>query len=263
MRRSSLGRVERVDEAAEQRAPAVARAAMVLRLLSAQRSGLGVSEIARRLDLVPSTCLHLLRALVAEGFIAFDDEKKTYRTSAGLFTLARDTMASRDFAKVVQPLLDQFAMSHHVTALAVELDRRDHLIAVAVSRADNFVSIHINMGARFPSLASAAGRCIAAISNESREQLRERFKALTWEKAPSFEDWHREVERARIEGVAVDHGNYIRGISVISALMPPGMDRIVRGITLIGLDHNMTQRAIRQMKDEILSAIHDVAARLH
>ena len=56
------------------RAPAVARAATVLRLLAGEAAGLGVSEIARRVGLVPSTCLHVLRALVEEGFVDFDAE---------------------------------------------------------------------------------------------------------------------------------------------------------------------------------------------
>ena len=54
------------------KAPAISRAAAVLRLLGKSDAPLGVQTIARELGLVPSTCLYVLRALVAEEFVSFD-----------------------------------------------------------------------------------------------------------------------------------------------------------------------------------------------
>ena len=51
------------------KAPAISRAAAVMRLLGKSDTPLGVQSIARELGLVPSTCLHVLRALVAEEFV--------------------------------------------------------------------------------------------------------------------------------------------------------------------------------------------------
>jgi DNA-binding IclR family transcriptional regulator len=245
------------------RAPAVARAASVLRLLASERAGLGVSEIARRVGLVPSTCLHVLRALVEEGFVTFDDEKKTYNTGVGLLTLVRDAMASSQFPKVVQPVLDGVAAELQVTAVAVEFDTRDRMVVVALARSDSFISLHVNIGSRFPAMLSATGRCVAAVSNLGREELKKRFAELRWEKAPRFEDWLAEVERAREEGVAVDHGNYIRGLTIVATLLPVGADRRLRGIASIGFEHRMTERAIRQVKDSLLEARRTVTSQLH
>jgi DNA-binding IclR family transcriptional regulator len=254
-----------VDEANAEthRAPAVARAATVLRLLVGQRSGLGVTEIARRVGLVPSTCLHVLRALVDEGFITFDAKTKTYRTGVGLFTLVPDIMASREFPQAVQPYLDRLAVDHHATAIALELDSLDCLVVVAISRPSHLVSLHFNIGARFASLIGATGRCVAAVSNASREELRPRFAALPWAKAPSFEDWYADVERARMEGTAVDLGNTFRGLSMVSSLLPIGMDRGVRGIALIGFEHYMTERVLRQLTKELIDATQAVSTRLN
>ena len=47
--------------------PAVTRAVAILRLLGRGEEALGVHAIARALTLIPSTCLHILRVLVAEG----------------------------------------------------------------------------------------------------------------------------------------------------------------------------------------------------
>ena len=248
---------------ANHRAPAVARAATVLRLLAGERSGLGVTEIARRVGLVPSTALHVLRALVDEGFVTFDPDKKTYRTGVGLLTLVRDAMTSSEFPRAVQPALDDLASTHHVTAVGVELDNRDRIVVIALARSDGYVSLHVNVGSRFPSLISATGRSVAAASPLSKEELRARFEALRWERAPRFEDWYAEVEKARIDGFSIDRGSYIRGLSIASALLPVGPDRAQRGISLIGFEHQMTERTIRTIKEDLLEATRAVAARLH
>jgi DNA-binding IclR family transcriptional regulator len=243
------------------RAPAVSRAATVLRLLAGEKSGLGVTEIARKVGLVPSTCLHVLRALVDEGFIAFDTERKTYRTGVGLLTLVRDAMASNEFRQVVQPTLERLATDYKITAVAVELDSRDRMVVVALARFDSLVSLHVNVGSRFPSLISATGRCVAAASKLSREELEQKFAALRWERAPRFEDWYAEVERVRADGCAVDRGNYIRGLGIVAALLPSGLDRVMRGIALVGFEHNLTdQRVTRQIKEDLAGSVQALAA---
>ena len=245
------------------RAPAVARAASVLRLLASQQMGLGVSEIARRVGLVPSTCLHVLRALVDEGFISFDDEDKTYKSGVGLLTLVRDAMANSEYPKIVQPVLNKLAMKNNVTAVASELDSRERLVVVALSRAPSFVSLHVSVGSRFPAYISATGRCMAAASGLSRDKLKKHFDALRWETGPKFEDWYADVERVRAEGVGVDRGYYVRGLTILSALVPVGADRVPRGIALVGFDHQMTERSIRQFKDQLREATQLLGAQLH
>jgi DNA-binding IclR family transcriptional regulator len=244
------------------RAPAVARAASVLRLLASQRGGLGVTEIARRVGLVPSTCLHILRALVEEDFVSFDEQAKTYSTSAGLVTLVREVMASSEFPRAVQPVLEGLAAEFGVTALALERIGTERIVIVAIARADNFVSLHLNVGARLPAFAGAAGRCIAAASGLDREQLKVRFEAVRWEKAPRFDDWFAEVERAKEEGIAVDRGNFMRGLTVVATALTPGSDRAVRAIALIGFEHQMTERTVRLEKAALMQAKQQLATRL-
>jgi DNA-binding IclR family transcriptional regulator len=244
------------------RAPAVARASNILRLLAREGEGLGVTEIARRVDLVTSTVFHVLRALVDEGFVEFDSEKKTYKTGIGLLTLVRDAMANSDYPKVVQPALDRLAAQQLVTAVAVELDSRERMVVVAVSRAYSMISLHINVGSRFPSLISATGRCVAGAIGASREELRAKFKKLRWERAPRFEEWYADVQRAKDDGFAVDRGNFIRGVTVMATLLAPAADGVIRGIAAVGFDHNLTERSLPRLRDALSEAARSTAAQL-
>src|SRR6201996_8787855 len=121
----------------ESKAPAISRAAAVLRLLGKSDAPLGVQAIARELGLVPSTCLHVLRALVAEEFVSFDQDTKRYSLEAGVLTLARHWLRRNRFNDLAQPVLDRIGQTFDVTMLGVHIVGLEHIVVVSVSQSGN------------------------------------------------------------------------------------------------------------------------------
>src|SRR5262245_41842872 len=140
------------------KAPAISRAAAVLRLLGKSDTPLGVQSIARELGLVPSTCLYVLRALVAEEFVAFDADTKRYSLEAGVLTLARHWLRRNRFNDLAQPVLDRMSQAFEVTMLGVNIVGLDHIIVVAISQSGQNLQLSTQIGSRFPALLSATGR---------------------------------------------------------------------------------------------------------
>src|ERR1700742_3227994 len=131
MNNEAARRLPRVDRALAKavkasKAPAISRAAAVLRLLGKSDAPLGVQAIARQLGLVPSTCLHVLRALVAEEFVSFDPETKLYALEAGVLTLARHWLRRNRFNDLSQPVLDRLSATYDATMLGVHIVGLDH-----------------------------------------------------------------------------------------------------------------------------------------
>jgi len=197
--------------------PAISRAAAVLRLLGKSDAPLGVQTIARDLGLVPSTCLYILRALVAEELVAFDADTKRYSLEAGVLTLARHWLRRNRFNDLAQPVLDRMAQTFGVTMLGVHIVGLDHIVVVAVSQSEQSIQLSTQIGSRFPALISATGRCIAAFGDHSEAELERRFKTLRWDEPPSFDEWKAQVSQTRSLGFAVDDGNYIAGVTVVAA----------------------------------------------
>ena len=145
------------------KAPAIARAAAILRLLGKSDAPLGVNNIARALDLVPSTCLYVLRALTEEELVAFDPDTKRYSLDAGVLTLARGWLRRNQFADVSQPLIDRLAREHNVTMLAVQIDDLLQLAArfVGEERArQSFIRFAYRQGKGFNPNQNADGEWI-------------------------------------------------------------------------------------------------------
>lgn len=215
--------------------PAVSRAAAVMRLLGRADQPMGIHAIARMLDIVPSTCFHILRALTAEELVAFDQDTKRYSLDAGVLTLARHWLRRNRFADIAQPVLDAIADGHGVTAMGVRLVGLDHMTVVALSQSSRPFHLSTQIGSRFPALISATGRCIAAFGSHPREEIEPRFQTLLWDNPPSLDQWREEIEATRAQGYAVDAGHYISGVTIWAAPIFGLGDRMDHAIVAVGI----------------------------
>jgi DNA-binding IclR family transcriptional regulator len=237
----------------ERQVPAVRRAVAILRMLGKGETPLGVNAIARVLGLVPSTCLHILRVLVAEELVAFDAGTKRYTLDAGILSIARSVLRRNSFAEQVQPYLDRISRDFAVTAVGVQLIHLDHMVVVAISRSEQGLQFRVDIGYRFPALISATGRCIAAFGNHPWAGIASRFKALRWANAPSLQTWRREIRETRENGYAIDEGNYIEGVTVLAA--PVLRDRRVSGaVVSFAVSEQLRRAGVEAVGEELKRA---------
>ena len=162
---------------------------------------MSLKAIAEALDLVPSTALHIVRALVAEQLLQVDPQTKRYRLGVGMLPLARAVLENSDFPSLVRPKLDVLSNRYGVTAIGVELPDLDNMIVVALARSQAPVRLHVDVGSRFPALISATGRCVAAFSEQPWKEIEKRFRLLRWHNAPSYDTWRKEVDAGTKAGL--------------------------------------------------------------
>ena len=230
--------------------PALSRGIAVLRLLGRSDEPLGVHGIARQLNLIPSTCLHILRVLAEENLVTVDAGTKKYRVAAGLVALARSALRQHTFPATVQSDLTELAAAYGATALAVEASGLEHMIVVALARADSPLRVHVDIGSRFPALISATGRCVAAFSHYPWEAIKAQFQKLRWDVPPTLEAWQAEIEAARSAGYAVDDGHYIRGVSIVAApvAMPNGS---INALVVVGISEQMRRVGLTTIGEDL------------
>lgn len=217
---SGLAATTMPDGARIREVPAVRRATAILRHLARHADGQTVSRIARDLDIIPSTCLHILRELMAAHLVAFEANGKTYRLGLGLLLLAKE-LSSRDvFIQAAQPTLERFAHEHGVSVSAQQRDGDESVIVAAVTASEG---LEAPLGKRVALFSAASGRLYAAHPGWTLAQLRSRFDRVRWQRPPAFEAWQDEVARARARGWAVDNGDFRVGITSV-AVGVPGKD---------------------------------------
>jgi len=246
----------------DSKAPAISRAAAVLRLLGKSDTPLGVQTIARQLGLVPSTCLHVLRALVAEEFVSFDTDTKRYSLEAGVLTLARHWLRRNRFNDLAQPALDRIGQTYEVTTLGVQIVGLEHMFVVATSQSGHNLQVSAQIGSRFPALISATGRCIAAFGGHSESDLEARFKLLRWDEPPTFQEWLTQVRKTRVQGFAVDTGQYISGVTVVAAPVWKTRAKLSHALVAIGIGNGLRRTGLPELQTALLQAAQTISNQL-
>ncbi|QIG80840.1 IclR family transcriptional regulator [Stakelama tenebrarum] len=247
---------------ARSKAPAITRAAAILRLLGKSDTPLGVQAIARELGLVPSTALYVLRALAEEELVAFDADTKRYSLGAGTLTLARQWLRRSQFADLAQPVLDGIARDFGVTALGVEIVGLDHMVVVGIAQGGGNFQLSAQIGSRFPALISATGRITAAWGDYSDAELERRFAALRWDEPPAFEHWMEQVRETRTRGYAVDDGNYIAGVTVVSAPVWKGPGKPSQALIATGISSAVQRRGLEPLAAALMDGARMVSQQL-
>ncbi len=242
--------------------PAVTRAIAMLRLLSHNRAPMSLKSIADELGLVPSTALHIARALVAERLLQVDPQTKRYRLGVGMLPLARAVLENSDFPSLVRPKLDALSGQYGVTAIGVELPDLDNMIVVALSRAQAPVRLHVDVGSRFPALISATGRCLAAFSEHPPKEIEKRFRQLRWHNAPSYDTWRKEVAVVRRQGFSIDRGNYIAGVTIVAVPVLNSRGTISHTLAAVGLGSQLDRASSLALAQDMRAAAREVAEQL-
>ncbi|MYM62426.1 IclR family transcriptional regulator [Pseudomaricurvus sp. HS19] len=246
----------------DSKAPAISRAAAILRLLGRSDTPLGVQTIARELDLVPSTALNVLRALVTEQFVNMDPDTKRYSLDAGVLTLARQWLGRDQFTSLAQPVLDRLSHTHDVTMLGVQISGLDNIIVVSCSEAGSNFQLRAEVGSRFPVFVSATGRCIAAFSDCSNVDLKAQFDKLRWDEPPAYEEWLQQIEQTREQGFAMDTGNYISGVTVVAVPVWNSRGQLSNALVALGIGSALLRSGLAELQQALTEEARKLSSRL-
>jgi DNA-binding IclR family transcriptional regulator len=242
--------------------PAVTRAVAILRLLSRNPAPQSLKAIADTLELVPSTALHIVRALLAEDLLQVDPQTKRYSLGVGMLPLARAVLDNADFPSLMRPKLEELSGRYGVTAIGVEVPDLDNMIVVALARSQAPVRLHVDIGSRFPALISATGRCVAAFSGQPEKEIEKRYRLLRWHNAPTFEAWRKEVDQVRKQGFSIDRGNYIAGVTIVAVPVLNAKGTISHTIAAVGLGSQLDRATSLALARDMRTVAEAIAPQL-
>jgi IclR family transcriptional regulator, KDG regulon repressor len=138
----------------------VRKAMAVISAFSYSEPVLGVSELARRLDLGKSTVHRILTTLVDDGFVERTDDDR-YQLSFKLYEIGQQVAASSDLRERAHPSLERLRNESGETAHLAVLAGTD---VVYVDRLESPHMLHLltRVGRRRAAHATSSGKCLLA-----------------------------------------------------------------------------------------------------
>lgn len=178
-------------------AQAISRAFAVLHLVRDRGADIGVGHIATELGLTLSTAHRIVRALVAEGYLAQNETNERYYLGGSALLLGQ--VAYRNFRlDVVRPVLERLAAR---TGESVNLGVLSGLCAIVVERVESPQPLRFTQppGTRAPLHASAMGKALLAFNDD----LEARFLAAEGTLAPILANTHTTADSLRADLEAI------------------------------------------------------------
>lgn len=137
------------------------RALQVLQLFGTPREALGVTEIARRLDIHRSSASRLVATLQSRRFLERSGPGEGLRLGVEVERLGRLALVGRDLAGAAQPVLDWLAAQTGETA-TLATPAGDRVTTVAQAAGRHFVSSGRWIGVRAAPHSCADGKTLLA-----------------------------------------------------------------------------------------------------
>lgn len=195
----------------------VVNAIRILRFLSESAAPERAVDIARKLEINPSTCFNILRTLVNEDMVDFSPMSKRYSAGLGLARLVEQFVTQGQKVQMAKPLLENFAARSRVTVTLWRRMGNDRIVIVSSAACPTDVRIDMTEGQRLPILMGASGRLFASQLDLQNDSIKSMFDNIRWGTALSFDEYRAQVTQASNRGWAIDDGYFSIGILAVAA----------------------------------------------
>lgn len=238
---------------------AVRHAVALLRVLAKAEGPLGVNEAARRAAVNTSTAFNVLRTLVDEGLLIFDEQEKRYQIGIGIMQITRIRQA-RDVIDALAPEMVRIATNRECLVALWRFTQDERAVLIHKAVADSVFHLDVRLTERLPSLSGALGRAFAAAQNWPEPELRRRFSALRWARPLPFEEYLAQIGQARERGFGMDTGQLYEGVSTVAAVFRDHHGAPVLGISAIALSGTSAAQRLEEAGAELAALVGSVDA---
>jgi len=227
-------------------------------VLAKSKEGLSLADLNTALRSPKSSLLNLLRPLVADGYLNYENGR--YRLGASIFRLAGSILSVWNFSSAFRPYLQELAQLSQESVYMGVLDRAGKCITyVDAIESPQSVRFTVPVGAVRPLYSTAAGRVLLAFVEPAwRDEYIGSLKlqAFTPTTITSRTALREELERIRETRVSVSLGETFAESAAISSPVF-GSDGKIVGAIAIGAPINRLEPRLAELKPLII----DLAAR--
>jgi len=202
------------------RVTSLEKALSILELVLDQGRDLSITEISQKLGMGKGTVHRILSTLKARKFFQQDSKTKMYGLGVRTLEIGMAPKRERFLRKAMAPfLMDLYETCKETVNAAVwEYNEIRYIYRL---ESEEMLRISTTAGARFPGYCAATGKILLSyFSNQDIRQIYGRKKALkkyTERSISSVDALIQEIERVRVNKVAVDDEETLVGVYCVAA----------------------------------------------
>ena len=214
----------------------------------------GITDIAGRSSLSPSTVHRIVRALVNSGYLEQSAETDRYHLGHAAHVLGQSARESWGFDRAL-PILERIG---GLTGESVNMGVADGSDVVVILRVESVQPLRFDQpaGTRISMHCSSMGKALLAFSDKPLPALT--FAQVTPTTVTSAEHFERELEATRHRGYSIDDQESIEGVSCVGAPIHNAEGIAVAAIAIQAPTVRMTPDRVALIGERAISAAEEI-----
>ncbi len=244
---------ERTDASTGAGTKAIDRALMVLSsFVDAPEQG--ITDIASRVEMSPSTVHRIVRALVQNGYVEQSPETDRYHLGHAAHVLGERARESWGFDRAL-PMLERIGS---ITGESVNMGIADGNEVVVILRIESVQPLRFDQppGSRISMHCSSMGKAMLAFSDSPLPDLD--FIGITETTITSKKAFEKELAEVRERGYSVDDSESIEGVSCVGAPILDSNGIAVAAIAVQGPSVRMTAERRAAIGDQAIATATEI-----
>jgi len=244
-------------------APSVKKAFAILSAVSSAKDGMGVSDLAKKLNMPKSTVHGMTSTLEELGAVLRDPLSKKYKLGFTLLEIGRSAYSRIDLQTSARPVTEEL-MERTQTSVFLGILNWGQVTILDVVESRQGLNITAPIGSTIPLFAGAVGKVFLAAMPDDQTARIIKSKGL-----PRFTDnsildmdlYFSELNQVREKGYAVDDEEYILGVrAVASPLM--GLGQLRSAIWAVGFKASLDEKKMQTLTAETQKAAKTISRRI-
>jgi len=240
-------------------APSVKKAFKILQTIADSPSGLGVSELSKRLNMGKSTVHGITMGLEALGVLVRDPVQKKFNLGYTLLELSRRSYARMELRDVARGPMERL-MEKVGETVFLGIMNGDHATISDVVESHNEMKITSPPGTRLPLLAGATGKVfLSQVEEKKAKEIIQKMGLVRFTSKSILDQkkFLKEVEETKKRGYAVDDEEYMPGVRAIAAPIQTASPPLA-AIWVVGFTSSLNDQKMERVILEIRNTTQEI-----
>ncbi len=239
------------------------RAFGLLEAIAHARQGIGLAELSKTVGLHNSTTFHLVKTMVALGYVRQDKDKR-YRIGRSLFALAAGSLDEVELVGLATPVLEDLTLATGESGhFAVRSG--DTVVVIAKTSGGGAFQLTDRVGVVRPAHGTALGKVLlAALTPGQLDRFLENcaFDALTPKTITEPEPLRQEVQEVARTGVAYDDGEFDAEVRCVAVPIRDFTGQVVGALGISGPIWRLSIPMLQKKTELVKAAAERLSAQL-
>ncbi len=212
------------------------RVLRILEEVAKNEDGIGVTELANRLEINKSTVYRFLATLEEEQYLEQQESTKKYQSGIKLFELASRIVNQVDWTKDIRPFLVDLKDRVNETVHLGIIDNGE-VVYIDKVEGERSIRMYSRVGKRAPVYCTGVGKAILAfLSEEKQAHIIKNIDYTKFTASTIIDDLSlkKEIKMIRAQGFALDKEEHEPGVNCAAAPIFNHDGQVLGGISIAG-----------------------------